>query len=226
MRVSSRIEIARPLDTVWEAFTNRRGWKRWWGGPLRSIKPGWEQGAALKFRNDTFSITLLTRHHKYASDDERPGTRIALKDRWGMDYEFEFEVWYDEDDWDSRTGEALPPTTAVTYYVDDFASEVKIGDPVVEEDQCARLLDQFRAYVEDSFQSQWVPPPPLSPAALAEKEEQLDEEIRARREAKKDAYARSIRDANRDQLERIREQAARRKEGEPDSKPSGYRPLP
>jgi hypothetical protein len=226
MRVSSRIEIARPFDTVWEAFTFRRGWKRWWGGPLRSIKPGWEQGAKLEFRNDTFSVTLLTHDHRWADDAERPGTQISMKDRWGTTYEFLFEGY--DADWDSQTGEPLPPSTNVTYHVDDFASQVKIGNPAGERAECDALLQRLKLYVEDRSQSRWVAPPPLSPAALAERSSQLEEELRTRREKKQKAYRQSISNANREQLERLRRKAADRKADDPDQRPSGHwsGPLP
>ncbi len=41
------IIIDRPPDIVWEVFTKPEGWKKWWGGDLKQVAPGWQDGAKL-----------------------------------------------------------------------------------------------------------------------------------------------------------------------------------
>jgi uncharacterized protein YndB with AHSA1/START domain len=45
IRVS--IEINRPINVVWDYYTEPVNWVKWWGGGLKEVTPGWQKGAKL-----------------------------------------------------------------------------------------------------------------------------------------------------------------------------------
>ncbi|OGR05189.1 MAG: hypothetical protein A2511_04305 [Deltaproteobacteria bacterium RIFOXYD12_FULL_50_9] len=45
--LKSSIKIARPIDVVWDYFTEITNWSKWYGGGLKEILPDWQNGATL-----------------------------------------------------------------------------------------------------------------------------------------------------------------------------------
>ena len=45
--IRTEIEISRPVEDAWWHLLDAEGWKQWWGGNLREVRPGWENGAEM-----------------------------------------------------------------------------------------------------------------------------------------------------------------------------------
>jgi hypothetical protein len=41
------IEINRPVNVVWDYYTETANWIKWYGGGLKEVIPGWQKGAKL-----------------------------------------------------------------------------------------------------------------------------------------------------------------------------------
>ena len=45
--ITVSVKIDRPVDTVWDYFTTPSNWSKWYGGGLKEVVPGWQNGAKL-----------------------------------------------------------------------------------------------------------------------------------------------------------------------------------
>lgn len=56
--VKTKIKINRQRLVVWNFFINTKNWKKWWGGGLKKVKPGWKSGAKLIWKTDPISKVI------------------------------------------------------------------------------------------------------------------------------------------------------------------------
>jgi uncharacterized protein YndB with AHSA1/START domain len=47
MGIQSQVIINKPPDKIWKFITKPKNWDKWWGARLKSVKPGWENGATM-----------------------------------------------------------------------------------------------------------------------------------------------------------------------------------
>jgi len=45
--ITVSLKINRPVDTVWDYFTTPKNWRKWYGGDLKRVVPGWQKGGKL-----------------------------------------------------------------------------------------------------------------------------------------------------------------------------------
>ena len=45
--ITVEIIINKNIDNVWDYFTKPENWKKWYGGGLKKVEPGWETGARM-----------------------------------------------------------------------------------------------------------------------------------------------------------------------------------
>ena len=53
--ISITIDIDRSIDIVWDYFTKPENWEKWYGGGLKGVSPGWQEGAQLVWENGNYS---------------------------------------------------------------------------------------------------------------------------------------------------------------------------
>ena len=56
--MAEKITIDRSLDQVWAVFTDVSSWKTWWGGDLKSVTPGWQGNAKMRWSNGDQTAVL------------------------------------------------------------------------------------------------------------------------------------------------------------------------
>ncbi len=77
IKVTTKID--RPINVVWDYFTETGNWKKWHGGGLKEVIPGWQKGAKLVWSLGGSSLITNVIPHK----------EICTSGAW-MDVTYEF----------------------------------------------------------------------------------------------------------------------------------------
>lgn len=62
IKVTTKID--RPINVVWDYFTETGNWNKWHGGELKEVIPGWQKGAKLFWSLDGSSLITNIIPHK------------------------------------------------------------------------------------------------------------------------------------------------------------------
>ncbi|MGH2658127.1 MAG: SRPBCC family protein [Actinomycetota bacterium] len=125
MRVQAQITIDWSRDLVWEIFTRPEGWETWWGGPLSSVEPGWEEGAKLHWDLGMPSTIVGV----------VPTERVEISGYHGGTETYTF----------TDVG-----SSTLVSYVQDTGSAMGLADVGVAQQECEAVLARLKTYVEES----------------------------------------------------------------------------
>jgi uncharacterized protein YndB with AHSA1/START domain len=100
--VNAEIIINKPLDMVWNFYTNPKNWGKWWLQGIKKIIPGWEEDAVVHWSDDSecsvWSITpkkivqlnsqWMRTTFKFSAINEGTTLQVKLDARWGEGFEY------------------------------------------------------------------------------------------------------------------------------------------
>jgi len=122
---SADILIECPRHSVWQLFTDPRTWATWWGGELKSVEPGWNEGGRLIWALGYPSkiVECIT------------AVRLTILGSGNVRNTFAFD--------DAGSGK-----TKVTYSENYAGASVSVTNPARRQSECRTVVVNLKRYVE------------------------------------------------------------------------------
>lgn len=127
----AEVVVNRTLPQVWAAFIDHAAWPNWHGGEIEKVDPGWQVGAAIRWKAGAPSRIVAIHEHK----------SIALRHSLGG------SLQGPEDNWSfSQSGNG----TRVELIEDYSQSASYVSDSASRERQMKDTLSKFKKFVEST----------------------------------------------------------------------------